>query len=271
MRTFIKEQPPVSTAPAAEPATPPPGGWPQAASPPVTAVAIAPRHGAYIEGDLDKSDVKTPYLSCVQSVGPKSLLFTPGTLVLGEVPVTVAPVPPATATGRLRVLFMNAKKVFVENLPYNQTQVPGAPRARIFNTLAEVHAVGGWTEWRGNIAPSFLPKTTCFALIRCPAGLEDSQFCFIDGTNTYAPGLVSFQKTSYPAAKTLWTDLSLSLKGDPTTTFYDLYWSREQRGPNWVWIAKLIRARDEKPSAELTAQARKLSGGAVSFDETGDE
>lgn len=261
MRTFVKDPAAATSAPAAtatEAAAPTP--------PPQSAALARPiNHGNYLDGDLDKNDVKTPYLSCVQAVGPKSQLFTPGTLLLGDSPIANAPAP-QQPTGKLRLLFSRASKTFVENLPYNPT--PGAPRPRIFNTQAEVTAVGGVTEWRGNTAPSFMPKLTCLALVRCPDALEDTQFSLIAGDKTYAPAFVSFQKTSYSAAKTLLTDLSLSLKGDPTGTFYDVFWAREQRGQNFVWVAKLVRARDEKPSEDLTSLARKLSGGSVSFDET---
>lgn len=260
MRTFVKAPEAATSAPV-QTAT----ETPATAGAANTTLARPINHGNYLDGDLDKSDVKTPYLSCVQAVGPKSLLFTPGTLLLGDSPIAGAPAP-QQPTGKLRILFARASKTFVENLPYNPT--PGGPRARIFNTQAEVAAVGGVTEWRGNTAPSFMPKLTCLALVRCPDALEDSQFSLIAGDKTYAPAFVSFQKTSYSAAKTLLTDLSLSLKGDPTGTFYDVFWAREQRGQNFVWVAKLVRARDEKPSPELTAIAQKLSGGAVSFDET---
>lgn len=227
-----------------------------------TDIAVRSSSG-YVEGSIDKSDIKTPFVSCVQSVGPKSVLFTPGTLVLGETQIAAAPAP-QQPTAKLRVLFARVTKTYVENLPYNPT--PGGPRARIFNTPDAVRAIGGTTEWRGNVAPTFLSKVTCLALVRSPAALDDGQFSVIDGEHTYAPAFVSFQKTSYSAAKTLLTDLSLSLKGNPTGTFYDLFWSREQRGQNWVWVAKLVRARDEKPSDSLTALAIKLSGGEVSID-----
>lgn len=260
MRSFVQDP----TVAAANPA--PAETSTAVATAPAQAITI-PQHGRYVEGDVDKSDIKTPYLSCVQSVGPKSVIFTPGQLILGEVPLTTAPAP-QQPTPRLRILFVRVSKTYVENLPYNAA--PGSPRPKVFGKLEDVKALGGTTEWHGTTAPTYQPKTTCLALVRCPEGFEDGQFNIIAGDKAYAPAMVSFQKTSYGAAKTLWTDLSLSLKNDPTKTFYDLFWVREQRGQNWVWVAKLVRVRDEQPPAEIQGIANKLSGGDVSIDDQAD-
>lgn len=259
MRSFVAsgtDVPPTVPISSPAPATTAPAA-------PAQHALVVPRRSAFVEGDVDKSDIRTPYLGCTQAVGPKSVLFTPGTIILGETPLTTAPAP-QQPTPRLRVLFVRVSKTYVENLPYNPT--PGGPRARIIGTAKEVASLGGTTEWRGNTPPSFIPKTTCFTLIRCPEAFDDAQFNIIAGDKTYAPAMVSFQKTSYGAAKTLWTDLSLSLKNDPTSTFYDLFWVREQRGQNWVWVAKLVRVRDEKPNTDLVAIAAKLADGNLSVD-----
>lgn len=262
MRSFVQnpaaENPATATA-VAEPA-------------PATSTAVARPvdHGRYVTGDIDKSDVRTPFLCCTQAVGPRSLLFTPGQLILGETAITPIPVSavagqPANTTPKIRLLFCKVTKTFVENLPYNPA--PGSPRPIVFNTMDEVRAVNGVTEWSGNTPPSYLKKTTGFVLVRAPEGMgDDGMFSIIAGEQVYAPAMVSFQKTSYGAATTLWTDLTLSLKNDPTTTFYDLNYVREKRGQNWVWCAKLTRVRDEKPSEALTTIARKLAGGDLSFD-----
>lgn len=244
---------------------------PEAAAPiPSAPTQALARHApsAYVDGDISSSDLKMPYLSCVQAVGPKSVLFTPGTLVLGETAITKPPAP-SNPTPRLRVLFCKVSKIFIENLPYNPTAI--GQRPRIFRTKAEVDALGGVTEWRGNVPPTFIPKLTSLVLVRQPSDSnDDAAFNLIDDTKTYAPAMVSFQKTSYSAAKTLLTDLSLSLKNDPTATLYDLFWARELKGANWVWVAKLVRVRDEKPTDSLKQIANKMAGTNVEV-ETDDE
>lgn len=236
-----------------------PVGAAVASAAPTTAIAV-PRTYPNFEGEITQSDIKMPYLSIVQGVGPKSVMFTPGTVLLGELPLSEAP-KSKEPTPRLRVMFVKPTKVYVENLPYDPT--PTAPRPRIMRSLAEVKAVGGVTEWVGNVPPSFQPKLTSLTLIRSPEKLDDDSFNIIADGKAYAPAMVSFTKTSYPAAKTLMTDLSLSLKGDPTATLYDLFYAREQKGPNFVWCAHIMRVRDEKPSDALKAIAAKLSGANV--------
>lgn len=233
------------------------------AAPKNTAVA-RPMASAYVGGDIDSSDMRVPFLGCVQAVGPNSVKFTSGSLILGEDSITEAP-KPKEPTPRLRVLFCRVQKTYVQNLPYDAT--PGAPRPKILHTAAEVLADGGILEWRGHTPPTYMPKLTCLALIRQPEGLDNQQFCLILGDKTYAPAQVSFQKTGYSAAKTLLTDLSLSLKNNPTATFYDLFYAREQKGQNWVWVPKLVRVRDEQPAADLQAIAGKMSGAQVAIED----
>lgn len=263
MRSFVKEEGAVGEQVAAASAE----ATPAAASPPPQHAVVAVGN-VYVDGEIGREDIKTPYLSCVQAVGPKSVIYRQGQIVLGETPLTQAP-EPQQPTPRLRVLFCRTKKDYVQNLPYNQA--PDAPRPKIYRSKAEVLAVGGTLEYQGNTPPSYIPKASLLALVRAPAGFDDPMFSIIDGEKTYTPAMVVFQKTSYGAAKTLWTDLSLSLRGDPTATFYDLFWVREQRGQNWVWVAKLQRARDEKPSDSLRARAQKLAGGTIEvIDEEGE-
>ena len=267
MRSFVKEQ---SSEPVAAAET---GGGvavvqeagsvvcdPKAYVPSSRALTSTRPQSSYVDGEIVKSDLKMPYLACVQSVGPRSVMFSAGVITLGETAITDAP-KPKEPTPRLRILICDVQKRYLQNLPYNPA--PDAPRPNILSTAQEVLASGGTLEYRGNIAPTYVPRATCLILVRCPATLDDPQFNVIEGDNVYAPALVSFQKTSYSAAKTLFTDLSLSLKGDPTATFYDLFWAREQKGANWVWVAKLVRVRDEQPSVGIKAIAQTLRGGTT--------
>lgn len=216
-----------------------------------TPTAVAPRSVSFfVEGEVDQSDIKKPYLSCVQAVGPKSALFNPGTLVLGEIGIAPAPVSPKDPTAKVRVIIGHVRKTFVEWLKYDPS--PGAPRPRIFNSAREVAESGLTLAWSGNVQPTAFPRVVCVALIRRPDScLNDEQFVLLDGDHTYALGMLSFQRTGYAAAKSLITDVTMSLQGDPTKVFYDLQWSRELKGQNLVWCPKLTRVHDEKPSDNL--------------------
>lgn len=222
-------------------------------------------NSSYYEGETNTSDIKTPYLACVHGVGPKSALFTPGTILLGEATVYPAPSDPKTPTPKLRIMFCRSTKVYVEKLPFNQA--PGSPRPRIYRTQAEVIENGGTLEYRGNVAPSFVPKLTASVLVRQPDSNTDDQFCFTADEKFYAPAMVSFQNSGYSAAKTFLTDMSLSLKNDPTGTFYDIFWSKELKGTNWVYVPKLVRVRDEKPGDAIKAIANKIAGSNVETPE----
>jgi len=218
----------------------------------------------FVSGVVSASDIKKPYLSCVQAVGPKSLKFMPGTLVIGDTAITPPPTDPKAPTTTLRVVFGFMAKTFVEWLKYDPA--PTAPKPKVFTSPHEVMANGGTLEWRGNIQPSYYPRLTCATIIRCPNGCTDAEpFFLMDGDHTYSPVMISFQRTSYAAAKTLLTDLDMSLEGDPTKTFYDISWSRQPRGGNLVWCPTLTRVRDEVPSEALRAKVRGLTG--VSADD----
>ena len=263
MKSFVKSEPtPVdgvtvdcvtTVAPAAETPAPP------------TAVAVRPGMAvtnpgnAMFEGEVDASDIRKPTLTIVHGVGPRSAIFTPGTVVLGDSIVYGPPVPPSAPTKRVRIVFGRVVKDYVQNLPYNEGA--SMQRPAILKTLKEVQSIGGTTEWNGNTPPTFLKRVSGVVLARCPAECEDdSLFSIIDGEHTYAPALVVFSKTSYPAATTILTDLMMRLKGDPTGAFYDLFWVKEKKGNNIVACAKLDRVNDERPSDVLKARLGEICG-----------
>lgn len=244
------------------------------AKPPTGAVQVRPQHSGFFDGEVSTNDIKKPFLTVVHPVGKKCKVHTPGTVLVGESVVCPPPTKPSEPTGKVRIMFAKVSKIYKQNLKYDPA--PGAPRPLIVKTEAEVVAAGGTIHWKTidgkRIPPSWIQCLNGVILVRAPETLkDDGQFSIIGGTNTYACALVSFQKTSYPAAQTVLTDLSFSLEWDGTRTFYDLFWAMEDKGLNSVYVAKLIRVRDEKPSDELRAIASKLAGSAtevIEEDET---
>lgn len=255
MRSFVNNKNKTDEAASVATATAPEPRQPSSS----TTTALSPyNNSTYFEGETTSSDIKKPYLSCVQGVGPKSAIYTPGTVLIGDSVVFTAPDDPRKPTEKLRIMFCKAVKAYVENLKYDSS--PTAPRPRVYRTKAEVVENGGTLEYQGNVAPTFVTKLTSSVLVRQPRDNNDEQFCFMADDHSYAPTMLSFQKTGYSAAKVFLTDMSLSLKNDPTVTFYDIFWSKELKGTNWVYVPKLVRVRDEKPSDTVKIIANKVAG-----------
>lgn len=218
------------------------------------------------EGEIRSSDIIKPVLTVVHGVGPRSAVFAPGSVVVGESVVFTPPTRPSDPTRKIRVVFGHLVKTYLQNLPYSDA--PGTARPLMFKTMAEVEAVGGVLTWNNNVPPSFIERLSGLVLARCPEGCsDDSVFNIIDGDHTYAPALVAFQKTSYPAAEKLLTDLHFRLKMDPTAAYYDLYWAKEKKGNNWVYCAKLARVQDEVPSESVKQRLAEVCGRGVESTE----
>lgn len=239
-----------------------------------TAVATVPPKGSvgrtmstpYFEGEMTKEDLRKPFLSIVHNVGPKSAIHQPGTVLLGENTVFKAPGNPQDPTPRLRLIFTKVVKDYVQNLPYDPT--PLAPRPQVLRTQEEVFAAGGTLNYVGQTPPSWNRRLITSILVRCPQNcLCEEQFQLISGEHAYTLAATIFQKTSYAAAKTLLSDLATALKGNPLTVFYDLWWVKEKKGQNIVWVAKLALARDEKPDKDVIELAQRMNS-ELSFQDT---
>lgn len=176
------------------------GVAPATAQPASTAIATRPSHevsrfssasNGGLSGEWGREHVKFPAMKIVQGSGPMSQLFKTGQLVLGDDVLLKEPdptsKPPYVPTMRFIPLKLDLK--WRENV--SQEAYAAGTRQRIFNTKAEVEAVGGSTRWVGfgptAVRPDFQESVTCLLLIEQPTGSEHPNFALEINGKYYAP------------------------------------------------------------------------------------
>lgn len=157
---------------------------------PITNVDAARGNG--IEGEVDRSDLQFPNLKLVQSIGPLSENFEPGVYVLnGETPLT-------NPDGTINITVVSMKIQYIENLAWGSEETP-----RIFDTIEEVRAVGGYTEWIDNKKPPFSKFATAMVVIEMPKELGESVlFPFERDGKHYGAAIWTMRNTAYTKAAT---------------------------------------------------------------------
>jgi hypothetical protein len=150
-----------------------------------------------ISGEIDKGDLTMPKLNIVQSVGPLSEDFKPGSILFRKELVLVPPADdPKEWTKPLEVTVLSARKQFQEVKEYDSDEM-----GRTVDTMAEVEAVGGWIDWRNDQKPPWRPILTALVLIKAPTNEIADQFTLAgpDG-GSYELGLWVMTGTSYTRA-----------------------------------------------------------------------
>jgi hypothetical protein len=110
-----------------------------------------------VEGEITGEDIVIPRFHQVQSVGPLSEKFEPGSLVYNkEVAISDGSTP-------VHLTVLRIKKRYIENVEYG-----GDAIARVFDSIEEVKGAGGWIDWRDNERPPFSPMLQTLILIRSP-------------------------------------------------------------------------------------------------------
>ena len=120
-----------------------------------------------LEGEWSDSDMKFPTMKIVQGSGPLSKEFTVGSLISGE-DYLLNPVDPKAkeiAPG-LRIIPVKIKKQFRENLPEGSFEAGIMPR--VVDSIQQVEALGGHTQWIGDQKPPWAPCATCLFLVEQP-------------------------------------------------------------------------------------------------------
>lgn len=177
--------------------------------------AIAPRPGAMtfaastgIEGDWDASDVKFPAVKIVQGSGELSQRYNMGSVILGDEELLPSPdlkMPRPEHVFRFVPVVLT--KQFRENLSKEEADSGAMPR--IVNSLAEVEALGGTTQWINDVKPSWSPSARILLLVERPENLPGSGsdhpgFALEIGGKLYAPAVYYASGSSYTSlAKTL--------------------------------------------------------------------
>lgn len=191
-----------------------------------------------ISGEVDNDDQVMPSLKLVQSIGPMSESFEQGIFVLnGETPISNAgPVDEGGSTLRLSVI--RCMKKYQENVEWGSEEP-----VRTFNTLEEVRAVGGHTDWINNEKPPFSSIAMALVAIECPSEDVIEQFPFEFEGKNFSLAAWTMKGTAYTrAAKMIFTAAEFSLKEKPLAEgAWDLSSKRVNINGNLVWAPILKR------------------------------
>lgn len=197
-----------------------------------------------VSGQVDRGDLTMPKLNIVQSVGPLSEDFKPGSILFRKELVLIpANDDPKEWTKPLEITVLSARKQFQEVKEYDSDEM-----GRTVDTMEEVEAAGGWIDWRNDQKPPWRPILTALVLIKAPTNEIADQFALAgpDG-NTYELGLWVMTGTSYSrAAKQILTASQYGLKSKETGKAelhkgkWHLSVRREKLGANLVYVTKFM-------------------------------
>jgi hypothetical protein len=200
-----------------------------------------------LEGEFLPQDFVLPRLNLVQSVGPLSETFQPGAYVYNkEVTLSDGTQPVALTVLRIR-------KQYQEHVPYGGEEMP-----RVFDTLEEVRAAGGWIDWRDNQRPPFSPILNALVLVRSPFP-EHPMFPHRFGEADYGLALWTLRSTAFTrAGKTIITASQFALRDGLHLGEWTLTSRREKLGMNFVHVPVLRHAA--RHNEEFAAFALSLVG-----------
>ncbi len=184
-----------------------------------------------LEGEFLPQDFVLPRLNLVQSVGPLSETFQPGAFVYNkEVTLT-------DGTQPVSLTVLRVRKQYQEYVAYGGEEMP-----RMFDTLEEVRAAGGWIDWRDNQRPPYSPILNALVLIRSPFG-EHPMFPHRHGEADYGLALWTLRSTAFTrAGKTIITASQFALRDGLHWGEWALTSRREKLGMNFVHVPVLRHA-----------------------------
>ena len=196
-----------------------------------------------VDGEFRAEDFVIPKLHLVQSVGPLSEAFQPGAFVYNKELVLTDGVSPLSLT------VLRIRKQYVENVPYGGDEVP-----RMFDTLEQIRAAGGWIDWRDNQRPPFSPVLHVLVLIKSPSG-ENPLFPYEFEGAHYGLALWTLRSTGFTrAGKTIITASQFALKDGLHKGGWALTSKREKIGMNFVFVPVLRHeAKHSDEFAEFAA------------------
>jgi len=157
-------------------------------------VATPPSHSHFGgEDETDAADIRFPYLNLVQPTSASPLKeHGTGNFVLNK----------DTSLGKeFRAIFVG----FSAHRYEEKVKYKGDKKARIFNSIDEVHAAGGTTRWfdskendKGNsVKPYFDTKRTALLLIEKPDGVAEDRFTELLDGKQYAVALFVVKGMAY--------------------------------------------------------------------------
>lgn len=132
-------------------------------------VASKPTLGK-IEGELNRSDVRLPYLAVANSGGKlvDESKFSPGAIVLNSELELPPPV---------EFVVLGAKKLFTENVEFGCA-------GQTFESIAEVKRAGGTVDWVNNQPPTFIPVGVFTVAVKKQNNIDDLLFPYVAPDNS---------------------------------------------------------------------------------------
>jgi hypothetical protein len=241
-----------------------------------TTRALAPMSASSgLIGEWDSGDVKFPALKIVQGSGQLSQTYNSGTLILGDEellppPDLKNPKPEHT----FRFVPVSLEKQFRENL--SQEDAASGAMPRIVNSLAEVEALGGTTQWIGDQKPSWGPSARILLLVERPenvpgSGSDHPGFVLELAGKLYAPAVyyaagsswTNFAKPLFNAALTSLMVPERDAEGNPVKTATGVI-RRQPYLPKSFWTWRTIK----KPAGDFVVFAPEVR---LHREETGDD
>lgn len=206
-------------------------------------------------GEVDRSDIKIPYLGITHGVGQLAEKFQRGDIVLGKEHLV------AHVNERINIVILSNVKYYKEKIEQDDWQ--GGKRPRVFFTQKEAIEAGGTVEWETDpdtgrrIAPSFSAAMDMKILIEKPEHLDEGIFGMnLDG-KLYAPAYFSVDKSAYNrVGKQVLTSTQLSLaKTGILAGVWELWTENQKINKNLTTVPmiRLASRTSEQFREEVTA------------------
>lgn len=160
-----------------------------------------------LQGQWDESDFKYPQIKVVQGSGPLTEQFNVGTIILGEEAI-MPPCEPKAEPTPIKVIPVSLRKRFQENV--SPEQFAAGEMGQTVDTIEEVEALRGTTQWINQQKPSWSPTAVVTLLVEAPKGLEHPNFSLeLDG-KVYAVAIYYAKSSGYAGvAKAIFNALPL--------------------------------------------------------------
>lgn len=207
-------------------------------------------------GEIDRGDLAMPKINIVQSVGPLSEDFKPGSILYNkEIVLAKASDDPKEWTEPVEVTVLSTRKQYQKVTDYDSDE-----QGEIVDTMAEVEERGGWIDWRNDEKPPWRTMLTALCLVKAPNEEIADRFALAapDGSS-YELALWIMTGTSYTrAGKQIMTAGKYSLKNKETGMpelhkgIWNLQVRREKLGANLVYVPKFVlRGRHDEDFVEF--------------------
>ncbi len=167
-----------------------------------------------IEGEWTEGDIQLPVLRIIAGSGDLSKRFQDSCVILGDEEFLPPPnISKPNPDHYFRFAPIRMVKSFLEVLDQEVRKIDPERRQRRVSTTAEVTALGGTTQWIGNVGPSWRPAAAITVLVEKPAWSDSVGFGMeIDG-KSYALAVYYAQSTAFAAsAKLIFNAALTSLK-----------------------------------------------------------